>query len=164
MSPYLPLTEDQIVSESLAAARAGATVLHLQVRDPKTGRPSSDAAMFERVVQRLRAECDAILSITTGGSAHMTIEERLEAPIRIAPELCSLNLGTMNFALHPMARKERVWEYEWEKPFLEATKAGFFKNTFADMERVIGELGERFGTPLNSRPMMSDTSTVWPIS
>jgi uncharacterized protein (DUF849 family) len=146
MSPYLPVTEDEIVSQSLAAAKAGATVLHLHVRDPQTGRPSSDAALFERVVQSLRAECDAILSITTGGSAQMTIEERLEAPLRIAPELCSLNLGTMNFALHPMARKERAWKHEWEKPFLEATKAGIFKNTFADMERVILELGDRFGT------------------
>ncbi|MES0101383.1 3-keto-5-aminohexanoate cleavage protein [Mesorhizobium sp. M0019] len=146
MSPFLPISEDDIVSQAVAAAVAGATVIHLHVRDPKTGRPSSDAERFERVVGRIRAGCDALLSITTGGSAQMSVEERLEAPIRLRPELCSLNLGTMNFALHPMALKERAWKHSWEKPFLEATRSGFFRNTFADMERIIGELADRFGT------------------
>lgn len=146
MSPHLPVTEDQIVKEALAAARAGATVIHLHVRDPETGRPSSDADLFERVVERVRGDCDAILSITTGGSAAMSVEQRLEGPIRLKPELCSLNLGTMNFALHLMAAKPRTWKHDWEKPFLEATKEGFFRNTFSDMERVLGELGSRFGT------------------
>ncbi|MER9600134.1 3-keto-5-aminohexanoate cleavage protein [Mesorhizobium sp. M0244] len=146
MSPFLPISEDDIVSQAIAAADAGATVIHLHVRDPETGRPSSDAERFERVVGRIRAGCDALLSITTGGSAQMSVEERLEAPIRLRPELCSLNLGTMNFALHPMASKERAWKHSWEKPFLEATKSGFFLNTFADMERIIGELADRFGT------------------
>ncbi|MER9249948.1 3-keto-5-aminohexanoate cleavage protein [Mesorhizobium sp. M0590] len=146
MSPYLPITEDDIVSQALAAAEAGAAIIHLHVRDPETGRPSSDAERFERVVDRIRAGCDALLSITTGGSAQMSVEQRLEAPIRLRPELCSLNLGTMNFALHPLALKERAWKHPWEKPFLEATKSGFFRNTFADMERTIRELAERFGT------------------
>ncbi|MGF6641591.1 3-keto-5-aminohexanoate cleavage protein [Paraburkholderia sp. MM6662-R1] len=146
MSPYLPVTEDQIVDEAVAAARAGAAVVHLHVRDPKTGQPSADADLFERVVSRIKVETDAVLSITTGGSAVMSIEERLEGPNRLAPELCSLNLGTMNFGLHPMAKKEREWRHDWEKPFLEGTKSGFFKNTFADMERVIRELGDRYGT------------------
>ncbi|MER9419486.1 3-keto-5-aminohexanoate cleavage protein [Mesorhizobium sp. M0306] len=146
MSPFLPVSEDDIVSQAIAAADAGATVIHLHVRDPETGRPSSDAERFERVVGRIRAGCDALLSITTGGSAQMSVEERLEAPIRLRPELCSLNLGTMNFALHPMVLKERAWKHSWEKPFLEATRSGFFRNTFADMERIIGELADRFGT------------------
>ncbi|MER9274091.1 3-keto-5-aminohexanoate cleavage protein [Mesorhizobium sp. M0643] len=146
MSPYLPISEDDIVSQAIAAADAGATIIHLHVRDPETGRPSSDAERFERVVGRIRAGCDALLSITTGGSAQMSVEERLEAPIRLRPELCSLNLGTMNFALHPMALKERTWKHSWEKPFLEATRSSFFRNSFADMERIIGELADRFGT------------------
>lgn len=142
MSPYLPISEDDIVREGLAAARAGGAVLHLHVRDPETGRPSADANRFARVVERIRAETDAILSITTGGSARMTLEQRLEAPLRLKPELCSLNLGTMNFALHPLAAKERSWKFDWEKPFLEATRDGIFRNTFADMERIIGTLGQ----------------------
>ncbi|RWK55925.1 3-keto-5-aminohexanoate cleavage protein [Mesorhizobium sp.] len=146
MSPYLPISEDDIVSQAIAAADAGATIIHLHVRDPDTGCPSSDAERFERVVGRIRAGCDALLSITTGGSAQMSVEERLEAPIRLRPELCSLNLGTMNFALHPMALKDRAWKHSWKKPFLEATRSGFFRNTFADMERIIGELADRFGT------------------
>ncbi|MGE0239032.1 MAG: 3-keto-5-aminohexanoate cleavage protein [Parvibaculaceae bacterium] len=145
MSPHLPVTEDEIVGDAIAAARAGAAVLHLHVRDPETGRPSSDADRFVRVVERINAETDAILSITTGGSAQMTLAQRLEAPLRIRPELCSLNLGTMNFALHMLAAKERPWRFDWEKPFLEATRDGIFRNTFADMEYIIGELG-RFGT------------------
>lgn len=145
MSPYLPVSEDEIVRQATAAARAGAAVLHLHVRDPETGRPSADADRFVRVVDRIRSETDAILSITTGGSAQMTLEQRLEAPLRIRPELCSLNLGTMNFALHPLAAKERPWKFDWEKPFLEATRDGVFRNTFSDMERIIGTLGS-FGT------------------
>ena len=146
MSPHLPVTEDEIVASALGAARAGATVLHLHVRNPADGQPTADPALFKRVIDRIRAETDAILSITTGGSARMSIEERLAAPIAIKPELCSLNLGTMNFALHGMAQKERVWKYDWEKPFLQSTRDGIFRNTFGDMELVIGELQSRFGT------------------
>ncbi|MEM5461894.1 3-keto-5-aminohexanoate cleavage protein [Paraburkholderia phytofirmans] len=146
MSPFLPVTEDEIVNESLAAVRAGAAVIHLHVREPQTGQPSADPDLFERVVSRIKSQTDAVLSITTGGSAAMSVDERLKAPNRLAPELCSLNLGTMNFALHPMAAKERDWKHEWEKRFLLGTKSGFFKNTFEDMERVIRELGDRYGT------------------
>lgn len=146
MSPYLPVKEEEIVSQALAAAEAGAAVLHLHVRNPNTGEPSSDPKLFERVAKTISARTDAILSITTGGSAKMTVEERLRAPARIQPELCSLNLGTMNFALHQMADKPREWKHDWEKPFLTSTKEGFFKNTFGDMEQIIKNLGERYGT------------------
>lgn len=146
MSPHLPVTPEQIAEQAIGAAEAGAAVLHLHVRDPQTGQPSSDPALFENVVARIRARTDAVLSITTGGSARMTIDERLEGPLRLKPEMCSLNLGTMNFALHPMAEKAREWRHEWEVPFLQATKDGIFRNTFSDIERFIGELGSRFGT------------------
>ncbi|MER9094768.1 3-keto-5-aminohexanoate cleavage protein [Mesorhizobium sp. M0700] len=146
MSPYLPVKEEEIVEQALAAAEAGAAVLHLHVRNPNTGEPSSDPELFERVAKTISARTEAILSITTGGSAKMTVEERLQAPARIQPELCSLNLGTMNFALHPMADKPRDWKHDWEKPFLTSTKDGFFRNTFSDMEQIIEDLGERYGT------------------
>jgi len=146
MSPHLPVTPQEIAEQAIEAAEAGAAVLHLHVRDPATGQPSSDPALFEEVVARIRARTDAVLSITTGGSARMTVEERLEGPLRLKPEMCSLNLGTMNFALHSMAEKPREWRHAWEVPFLQATKDGIFRNTFADIERFIGELGSRFGT------------------
>ncbi|MCQ4632627.1 3-keto-5-aminohexanoate cleavage protein [Shinella sp. CPCC 100929] len=146
MSPYLPISEEQIIEQAVAAAEAGAAILHLHVRNPDTGEPSSDPELFERVAKTVSARTDAILSITTGGSAKMSVEERLKGPTRIGPELCSLNLGTMNFALHPMADKPREWKHDWEKPFLMSTKGGFFKNTFNDMEQIIKDLGDRHGT------------------
>lgn len=146
MSPYLPVTGEEIVEQAIAAAEAGAAVLHLHVRNPDTGEPSSDPELFERVAKTISSRTDAILSITTGGSAKMTVEERLRAPARIQPELCSLNLGTMNFALHPMADRPREWKHDWEKPFLVSTKEGFFRNTFSDMEQIIKDLGDRYGT------------------
>ncbi|RRH94116.1 3-keto-5-aminohexanoate cleavage protein [Mesorhizobium tamadayense] len=146
MSPYLPVSEEETVKQAVGAAQAGAAVLHLHVRDPNTGKPSADPELFLRVVKKIEAQTDAVLSITTGGSAKMSVEERLEAPTLIGPELCSLNLGTMNFALHSMAEKPREWKHDWEKPFLTSTKDGFFKNTFNDMERIIKDLDARFGT------------------
>ncbi|HEV7252835.1 MAG TPA: 3-keto-5-aminohexanoate cleavage protein [Mesorhizobium sp.] len=143
MSPHLPVTPEEISEQAVGAAEAGAAVLHLHVRDPETGKPSSDPALFEDVVERIRAQTDAVLSITTGGSSRMTIEQRLEGPLRLIPEMCSLNLGTMNFALHSMAEKKREWRHDWEVPFLEATKDGFFRNTFSDIERFVTELGSR---------------------
>ena len=146
MSPYLPYSEDDIVAQSIAAAAAGASVLHLHVRDPENGQPSFDPTLFARVVARIRDACDAVISVTTGGSSQMTLDERLAAPLAICPELCSLNLGSMNFGLFPMAEKAREWQFDWEKPFLERSKETIFRNTFTDMERIIGLLGDRCGT------------------
>ena len=146
MSPHLPITPDQIVQDGMAAAAAGAAVLHVHVRDPSDGSPSADPALFAEVVARLRAGTDAILGLTTGGSARMTLEERLAGSMRSAPELCSLNLGTMNFAMLPVAARARNWRFVWEKPFLERTRDGILRNTFADIETIIRTLGNRFGT------------------
>jgi uncharacterized protein (DUF849 family) len=146
MSPFLPITPEDIADQAIAAAAAGAAVLHLHVRDPQTGQPSSDPDLFVRLVERVRAGTDAILSITTGGSARMTVTERLAGPVRLHPEMCSLNLGTMNFALYPLAAKPRDWTHDWERPFLEATRDGIFRNTFADIEQITSTLGGRFGT------------------
>jgi uncharacterized protein (DUF849 family) len=146
MSPHLPVTPDEIAASAIEAAEAGAAVLHLHARDPKTGAPSPDLAVFEAFVPKIRAATDAIVNITTGGSARMTIEERLAGPTSLKPEMCSLNLGTMNFGLYPMLGREREWKHDWEVPFLEATRAGIFKNTLADIETILGTLG-----PLGTR-------------
>jgi uncharacterized protein (DUF849 family) len=141
MSPHLPVTPDEIAASAIEAAQAGAAVLHLHARDPATGAPSPDLAVFQAFVPKIRAATDAIVNITTGGSARMTIEERLAGPMALKPEMCSLNLGTMNFGLYPMLARDREWKHDWEVPFLEATRAGIFKNTLADIETILSVLG-----------------------
>jgi len=145
MSPHLPVTPDEIAASAIEAAEAGAAVLHLHARDPQTGAPTPDVAVFEQFVPRIRAATKAIVNITTGGSARMTIEQRLQGPSTLRPEMCSLNLGTMNFGLYPMLDRPREWKHDWEVPFLEATRSGMFKNTFADIESVLATMGA-FGT------------------
>ena len=145
MSPHLPVTPDEIAASAIGAAEAGAAVLHLHARDPQTGAPTPDVAVFEQFVPRIRAATSAIVNITTGGSARMTIEQRLQGPSTLKPEMCSLNLGTMNFGLYPMLDRPREWKHDWEVPFLEATRAGMFKNTLADIESILTTMGA-FGT------------------
>jgi len=146
MSPYLPITPDQIVSEAIAAAEAGAAVLHLHARDPKDGRPSADPEVFMQFLPRIKQATDAVVNITTGGSSVMTLDERLAAPIRAEPEMCSLNMGSMNFGLFPALDKPREWKHAWEPELLESTRHTTFKNTFADIEHILMRLGERCGT------------------
>ncbi len=145
MSPYLPVTPEQIADQALEAAEAGAAILHLHARNPKTGRPSSSADDFMAFLPRLKADCDAVLNLTTGGSAVMTLDQRLEAPLLAKPEMCSLNMGTMNFALYPMAERFEGWLHDWEKPFLENSDDLVFKNTPRDIEAVLTRLGKERG-------------------
>jgi uncharacterized protein (DUF849 family) len=145
MSPYLPYRPEDIVAQAIEAAEHGAAILHLHVRHPEDGRPSFDPVLFQRVVSEIEARTDAVINVTTGGSAVMSLDERLAAARLIRPEMCSLNMGTMNFALHPLAEKDRTWLFDWEKPFLERSKAGIFRNTFADIEDVAVELGDGHG-------------------
>ncbi|KRB31530.1 MULTISPECIES: 3-keto-5-aminohexanoate cleavage protein [Mesorhizobium] len=146
MSPYLPVTPDQIAADAIAAAGAGASILHLHARDPKDGRPTADPDVFMQFLPRIKQATDAVINITTGGSSLMTLDQRLEAPLRAEPEMCSLNMGSMNFALFPMLDKPREWRHEWEPKLLEATRDTIFKNTFADMEGVLERLGKGCGT------------------
>ena len=143
MSPYLPLTADQIAQSALGAAQAGATILHLHARDPRNGHPSSDPDHWAGFLPAIKAGCDAVVNMTTGGSAIMTLDQRLSAPRRFAPEMCSLNMGSMNFALYPMAAKIKDWKYEWERPFLETTDDLVFKNTPRDIALVLSDMGAR---------------------
>ncbi|RWN95032.1 MAG: 3-keto-5-aminohexanoate cleavage protein [Mesorhizobium sp.] len=146
MSPYLPVTPDQIAADAIAAAEAGASILHLHARDPRDGRPTADPDVYMQFLPRIKQATDAVINITTGGSSLMTLDQRLAAPLRAEPEMCSLNMGSMNFALFPMLDKPREWQHEWESKLLEATRDTIFKNTFADMEGVLERLGKGCGT------------------
>ncbi|WP_340115494.1 3-keto-5-aminohexanoate cleavage protein [Pelagibius sp. 7325] len=146
MSPHLPVTADEITEQAVAAAEAGAAILHLHARDPEDGRPSADPDHFMAFLPRIKQACDAVVNITTGGSAQMTLDERLAAPLRAQPEMCSLNMGSMNFGTFPLARRYSTWKHGWEPDFLEASRDTVFKNTFADIEGVLRQLGEGCGT------------------
>ena len=145
MSPYLPVTPDQISAQSIAAAEAGAAILHLHARNPVNGRPSARPADFMAFLPRIKAGCEAIVNLSTGGSAIMPLEERIAGPMAAAPEMCSLNMGTMNFALYPMLGKGRDWLHDWEEPFLRESDDLVFKNTPRDIEAVLRLLGAERG-------------------
>jgi uncharacterized protein (DUF849 family) len=146
MSPHLPLTPDQIADQAIEAAEAGAAILHLHARDPVDGRPSSDPAVFDRFVPRIRDATDAVINITTGGSTRMTLEERLAYPLKAQPEMCSLNMGSMNFSIHPVARKYSAWQHAWEQPYVEGMEDLIFRNTFRDIKHILRVLGDECGT------------------
>jgi uncharacterized protein (DUF849 family) len=146
MSPYLPITPDEIARESIAAAEAGASIIHLHARDPKDGRPTASPDMFMQFLPRIKQSCDAVVNITTGGSLGMSMEDRLAAPLRAKPELCSLNMGSMNFGIFQVTDKITQWKYDWEKPYVEKTKENVVSNSFAQIERFIRELGQGCGT------------------
>jgi uncharacterized protein (DUF849 family) len=142
MSEYLPVTPSQIVTSAVEAAEAGAAILHLHARNPEDGRPSGDPAHFRQICPVLATRTDAVINITTGGSTLMSIEERLAYPLMARPEMCSLNMGSMNFSIHPVADRITKWRYAWEKAKVEGMKDVVFKNTFADIEYILVHLGE----------------------
>ena len=146
MSPYLALTPDQIAEQAIEAAQAGAAILHLHARDPRDGRPSADPRVFDQFVPRIKAATDAVINITTGGSTRMTLEERLAYPLQAKPEMCSLNMGSMNFSVHPLARKYSQWQHDWEKPYVEGMEDLIFRNTFRDIKHILQVLGKECGT------------------
>ncbi|NMM44835.1 3-keto-5-aminohexanoate cleavage protein [Rhodospirillaceae bacterium KN72] len=145
MSDYLPITPQEIADEAVAAAEAGASILHLHARDPKDGRPTPDPKVFMEFLPRIKQQTDAVVNITTGGGLGMTLEERLAAAIAASPEMTSLNMGSFNFALYPLLDKYKTWKHDWEPAYLENTKEFIFKNTFGDIERTMLELGEGHG-------------------
>ncbi|MGO4916961.1 3-keto-5-aminohexanoate cleavage protein [Pseudogemmobacter sp. W21_MBD1_M6] len=145
MSPHLPVTGPQIAEQAIDAAEAGAAILHLHARDPQTGKPSSEARDFMGFLPVVKAGTDAIVNLTTGGSATMTIEQRLAGPLMAEPEMCSLNMGTMNFALYPMLGKRTDWLHDWEEPFLRASDDLVFKNTPRDIANVLRLMGQERG-------------------
>jgi uncharacterized protein (DUF849 family) len=146
MSPYLPITPNEIVEASVGAAEAGASIIHLHARNPETGKPTPDPRLFMDFLPRIKQQTDAVMNISTGGGLKMTLEERLEAAHAAKPELCSLNMGSMNFALHHVAPKYKEWKHDWEKGYLEDTKKGIVSNTFEQIERIVVEVGQAYGT------------------
>jgi uncharacterized protein (DUF849 family) len=146
MSAHLPITPDEIATQSIEAAEAGAAILHLHARNPKTGQPTADPDVFMQFLPKIKDGCNAVINITTGGSSLMTLDERLAAPIQAEPEMCSLNMGSMNFGLFPLLNRYKDWKHDWEPALLNATRDVVFKNTFADIEQIFSQLGDQFGT------------------
>ena len=146
MSPYLPVTADEMVAQAIGAAEAGASIIHLHARDPESGKPSADPRHFMAFLPRVKQASDAVLNISTGGSSQMTLAERLAPALAAEPEMCSLNMGSMNFGIFPLAKRCDDWKHDWERDFLEATRDVVFKNTFADIESIFAQLGERCDT------------------
>ena len=144
-SPHLPFRPEDIASQAIGAAEAGAAILHLHARHPETGRPSADPAHWAAFLPTIARGTDAVINMTTGGSAIMTLDQRLAAPKANAPEMCSLNMGSMNFALYPMISKIKHFRFDWERPFLEATDDVVFKNTPRDIAHVLAEMGQQRG-------------------
>ncbi|MBD3664898.1 3-keto-5-aminohexanoate cleavage protein [Sulfitobacter sp. TSTF-M16] len=141
MSPHLPVHPETIASQAIDAAEAGAAILHLHARNPANGAPSVDPAHFADILPRIRAETDAVINISTGGNPVMTVAERLPPALTYSPEMCSMNMGSMNFALHPLADKYDSWNEAWEEDYLRGSEGNIFRNTFADIRLIADQLG-----------------------
>ena len=139
MSPHLPITAQQIADEAVAAVAAGAAIVHLHARDPADGRPVQTPEAFLPFVTDIKRRCDGVINITTGGAPTMTVQERMRPALTLAPEVASLNMGSMNFGLYPMLARFKEFQHPWERSYLEGTKDLVFKNTFADIEYVLAE-------------------------
>lgn len=147
MSSALPVTPEEIAEQSIAAVEAGAAILHLHARMPDDGRPTGDPAIYGRFLPVIKQRTDAVINITTGGSATMPLDERLRAATTFKPEMCSLNMGTINFAMFPAARRIDSWKYSWERDYIVNSDDFIFRNTFRDIAAILktmGEAGTRF--------------------
>lgn len=147
MSPHLPITPDQIAAEAVAAAEAGAAMIHLHARDPETGRPSQSPALFMEFLPTIKEQTDAIINITTGGGLGMSLDERLAPALQAQPEVASMNMGSFNFNISAPLAKMKEFKHDWEQPYLENSKDLILSNTFAQIERgmtALGANGTRF--------------------
>ncbi len=137
MSPYLPITPDEIAEGAIGAAKAGAAIVHLHARMPGDGRPTQDPEVFKQFLPKIKAASDVVINLTTGGAPTMTVEERLQPALRLKPEVASLNMGSMNFGLYEMLGRYKEWKHEWEKPYLAGSDERIFKNTFKDIAYIL---------------------------
>lgn len=142
MSPHLPITAEEIADAAIGASEAGAAIVHLHARDPETGKPDQSVEAFAPFLQVIKQRTASVINITTGGAMTMSVEERAKPATKFKPEVASLNMGTMNFGLYPMLNRFKEFKFDWERPYLEGSKAGFFKNTFADIEYILTECAE----------------------
>jgi uncharacterized protein (DUF849 family) len=147
MSPHLPVTPDEIVADGIAAAEAGAAILHLHARDPETGKPDQTPEAFARFLPRIKQGTDAVINLTTGGSPFMTPAERVKPAEVFKPEVASLNMGSMNFGLFPMLERYKEFKHDWERAHLQASRDLVFRNSFQDIEFILStcqQNGARF--------------------
>jgi len=142
MSPYLPVTPEEIAASAIGAAEAGAAIVHLHARDPADGRPSQDPALFRQFVPRIKAASDVVINITTGGAPTMSVEERLQPALQLQPEVASLNMGSMNFGLYEMLGRFKEFKHDWERPYLAGSDDRVFKNTFKDIAYILQSCSE----------------------
>ncbi len=140
MSPYLPVSAEEIAEASIAAAQAGAAIIHLHSRDPVTGKPDQRPEAFTPFLKVIKQHSDVIVNLTTGGSPYMTVHERMQPAKVLKPEVASMNMGTMNFGLFPMLKRFKEFKHDWERPYLEGSKDLIFRNTYGDLEAVLTEL------------------------
>ena len=147
MSPYLPITPEQIAASAIEAAKAGASVVHLHARKPENGQPTQDVDLYRRFLPEIVAASDVVINITTGGSPLLPLEERLKPALLFQPEIASLNMVSMNFGLYEMLNRYKEFRYDWERPYLENSDDLIFRNTFRDISRILqacSESGTRF--------------------
>ncbi|MCB9959042.1 MAG: 3-keto-5-aminohexanoate cleavage protein [Rhodospirillaceae bacterium] len=137
MSPHLPITPNEIAEAAIGAAEAGAAIIHLHARNPEDGRPNQSPEAFAAFLPRIKQSTNAVVNLTTGGSPTMLAEERVQPALRFKPEVASLNMGSMNFALFPMLNRYQTWKHDWEPDYLEKTRDVVFRNTFKDIEYIL---------------------------
>jgi len=147
MSPHLPVTPGEIVDDAVAAAEAGASIVHVHVRNPETGEPVSDLDLFEEVASGIAARCDAVVQPTTGGAPTMTVEERTRVVPALEPEMASCNMGSINFGLYPILDAYEEFEHDWEAEYLASTRDHIFPNTFEALETLLPLFREHGTTP-----------------
>ena len=160
MSEHLPVHPDTIAEQAIAAAEAGAAVIHLHARNPANGAPSVDPAHFELFLSRIKQATDAVINISTGGNPVMTVAERIPAAKTFSPEMCSLNMGSMNFALHPLAERYQAWKEDWEEGYIRSSENNIFRNTFAEhsnpdqsLNDAVGRFGHRVRPLIEQHPV-----------
>ncbi len=147
MSPYLPITPDEIAEAAIGAAEAGAAIVHLHARMPEDGRPSQDPNLFRQFLPKIKAASNVVINLTTGGAPTMLVEERLQPALQLKPEVASLNMGSMNFGLYEMIPRYKEWKHDWELPYLDGSHDRIFKNTFKDIAHILescSDNGTRF--------------------
>ena len=137
MSPYLPVTADEIADAALGAAEAGAAIVHLHARHPKDGHPTQDPQYFKPFLERIKSSSNVVVNLTTGGAPTMLVEERVQPALVFKPEVASLNMGTMNFGLWEMLKRFKDLKHDWERPYLEGSYKSIFRNTYADIEYIL---------------------------
>jgi uncharacterized protein (DUF849 family) len=163
MSPHLPYTIDDVVNQSIDAAEAGASIIHLHARDPRDGRPTPDPDVFMEYLSRIKAKSDVVLSVSSGGGTGMTVAQRLEGVLRAKPELATLNMGSMNYGGFTMIDKYRgKWKFDWEEPYLEQTRRDPFLSTYNDIEYMLNVVGPETGARFECEAY--DTSHLYTLA